>query len=509
MKDLKNLGIDQYINILGKRRWYAIITAVLIASCVSAAVWRMPNLYTSEARVLVESPFVSEDYVRPIIHATPADHLSAIRDQIASRTFLERIVEQFQYGGFGSRPDFVMEDAVKSLRKQIGIEKSSESTFTISFTATDPQFARQVTKRLVDELIRSNTAIRMDKTIATDQFLDEQLRQVSQNLSAQEEKIKRFKTAHLGELPEQSNANLNGLSNLYAQLTATENALQQARQQKKEIEYREQQRKNISLLAQGVVTDNSPKNERSNVPTADEAELAAKKSAMAEMLLKYTSKHPDVQNLAREINILAQKNETKKSAEPAATMMPKEDLIKSESQNNADQELVAFKYEAEGIKEQIDKREKERLDILRQIKSCQARLNLAPALEQEMSALMREEEIQKQQYMNLQNKKFGSQMATTVETDKKNETYKIIDEPNLPIRPEYPNRFQYILIGIVGGLVMGIGAAFGRELLDSTIGSEDEAVAILNLPVLVSVLEIPGDQGRSIKKMLMNKERIA
>jgi polysaccharide chain length determinant protein (PEP-CTERM system associated) len=509
MKDLTKLGIDAYLNIIWRRRWYFIITAVLVASGASVFVWRMPSLYRSETRVLVETPIVPEDYIRPMFRSTPEDRINTIREQIASRTFLERIVEQFQYGGFRTSPDFVMENAVDSLRKQLGIEKTSDSTFTLSFTATDRQLARDVTQRLADELIRSNTASHMDKTIAADQFLDERLREAVQALSAQEEKIKNFKTAHLGELPEQSNANLNTLTGLYTQLTATENALQQARDQKKSLEIRQQEQKQLNYLTQSIAENSQIKSDKPKESvSAAEAELAAQKSVLAGMQRKYTSNHPDVINLARQIQDFEQKIKESKSnaAGSADSLTP---LISREGkENKAVLESESLEFEMASIKNQIDKREKDRLQIQQQIKLYQERLNRAPAMEQEMAGLLRENEILKQQYLNMQSKKFSSQMAANVETDKKNETYKIIDPPNLPIRPFYPNRIQFILMGIGAGFFLGIGAAVGRELMDSTIGSEDEAQAVLNLPVLATIFEIP-EKKKPIRRLLKHQEGTA
>ena len=67
------------------------------------------------------------------------------------------------------------------------------------------------------------------------------------------------------------------------------------------------------------------------------------------------------------------------------------------------------------------------------------------------------------QYSNLWNKKFQSAMTTDLETDANVDTYKIIDPPNLPERPAFPNRVQIILIGLGAGLIVGIGAAFGTR----------------------------------------------
>jgi polysaccharide chain length determinant protein (PEP-CTERM system associated) len=508
MKDLTKLGIDAYLNILWRRRWYLIATFLIVASGVSVYVWRLPSWYRSETRVLVETPIVPDDYIRPIIRSTPEDRINSIREQIASRTFLERIVEQFQLDGFRTSPDFVMETTVAALQRQIGIEKTSDRTFTLSFIATDRQLARDVTQRLAEELIRSNKASRMDKTIAADQFLDERLREAEKTLSSQEEKIKNYKIAHLGELPEQSNANLSTLSALYSQLTATENALQQARDQKKSLEFRLQEQKQLSLLTQNVAEGPSKKAVNPPKPVSPaEAELAAQKAVLIAMQRKYTPNHPDIRILARQIADLEKKVEEIKSnsAEDSPSTNSSETKVTS---NKGPSESESLEFEMTGIENQIEKREKDRQQILQQIKIYQDRLNHAPAMEQEMTDLFRDNEILKQQYLSLQNNKFSSQMAAVVETDKKNETYKVIDPPNLPIKPVYPNRLQYVLMGVGVGLFLGIGAAIGREFFDSTLGSEEEAQAILNLPVLATIFEIPL-QKKPIRKLLEQQEGTA
>jgi polysaccharide chain length determinant protein (PEP-CTERM system associated) len=497
MKDLKNLEIADYINVIWRRRWYFIITTVSIIATASYIISRLPDVYKSEARIQVESPFVSEDYVRPIVQSNPIDRIASIRAQVSSRTFLERIVEQFQYGGYGTPSGLPMDQAVMVLRNQIGIESTSNNVFLLTFTTTDPQLARDVNQRLADELIRSSTASRVDKTMATSQFMDEQLRDEAAALSQQEEKIRQFKTAHLHEMPDSASANVNAITGLYSRLSATENALEQAQDQQKMLDYKRQERKRLEMLAQSVAnTGGAPRTNDKKEPLSigPEAELASKKAALTAMLRKYTQSHPDVLALSREIKELEQQIEEWKEA---AAALPKLETPVSKERPEAGQMSTAqpdedpFRVEAESIDKQIRKREKEKQDILYTIKTYEARFNLAPALEEELSRLLRDYDILRQQYLNLQNKKFNSQMAATVETDKKNETYKIIDPPSHPTKPVYPNRLQYVLMAIAGGFVSGIITAFGRELMDTTISNENEAIAVLNLPVLASISELP------------------
>jgi polysaccharide chain length determinant protein (PEP-CTERM system associated) len=505
MKDLKHLEVSDYFQILWKRRWYALAVFVLVVSGAAVYSWLVPDVFQSETRVMVETPLVSENYVRPTVQSTAEDRIGSIREQLASRTFLERMIEQFQMYGYGTRSEFVMENAVKAARKQIGIQKTSDNTFTIAFVSPEPQFAQMVTRQLAQEVIRISNTSRKNKVLATDQFIDEQLRQSKAALTAQEEKIARFKSVHLGELPEQGNANMSALNGLHSQLTAIENAMQQAQERDKLLDFKVQERKRLNLLSQRLSTaEDSGKPAPADTKTSSslEAELEAKKALLEQYMAKYTPNHPDVLTITRDVNRLEQQIQQQKSARneelAPATELTAETGKKYEQTDQRDPMEASFQFEADGIKAEIARREKEKKEILKQINLYQSRLNLAPSLDQELATLMREWDAAKTQYDNLQKQKFSTQMATTVEVDKKNETYRIIDEANLPVKAQYPNRLQIVLLGIGGGLLLGFGAAFGRELLDTAIASEEEAKRVLNLPVLVTIPTVPKAKKRKI-----------
>jgi polysaccharide chain length determinant protein (PEP-CTERM system associated) len=502
MKDLTHLEVDDFPRIVWKRRWYFLIAFILVAAGASSYAYWVPDVFKSETRIMVEEPMVSEDYVRPTVRSTPEDRINSIRQQLASRTFLQRMIEQFQMYGYG-RSGFDMEAAVKAAEKQIGIEKTSNNTFTISFVATVPEFAQKFTRQLALELIRISTSSNKNKVIATDQFIDEQLRQTTEALASQEEKITKFKILHLGELPSQSEANVTALNGLHSQLAATETAIQQAQERQKLLDFKQEERQRLNLLSSSLAaTENATKasENTNNAPSAAEVELASKKALLAQYLAKYTPDHPDVITLQRDIARLEQgirDGKSSGSTEPKALGEAAAAAVQdNKPAAEGDPMEASFQFEANSIKAEIARREKEKQEILEQIKTYQRRLNLAPALEQELAALIREEEVLKSQYANLQKQKFSTQMATTVETDNKNETYRIIDEANMPGRAEYPNRLQIVLLGIGGGLIVGLVAAFGRELLDNTTGSEEEAKTLLKLPVLVTIPTVTKEKKR-------------
>ncbi len=270
MRDFRNLSVEDWWQLFWRRKWYFVVISVLVASGTITYAMRLSEIYRSETRIMVEAAAIPEDYVRPLVRTSAEERINAIRAQLQGRNFLQQIVEDFQLFGFGSRKDFVMEDAIQALRGNIKVETSVGNIFTLSYQAPDAQFARDVTQRLAQSLIQSNLSAGKDRVDRTEQFIDEQLSQIEKDLTAQEDKIRQFKTIHLGELPEQSMVNINNLSALNTQLALAENALQQAKDRRKLLDYRLQEQKRLDNLARNLfIPESTPAPEaKGSVPVA-------------------------------------------------------------------------------------------------------------------------------------------------------------------------------------------------------------------------------------------------
>jgi polysaccharide chain length determinant protein (PEP-CTERM system associated) len=506
MKDFRNINPSDYWKILWRRRWYALGGFFLVSISAGIYGWRMPNIYTSQSTIIVEPAIIPMDYVRSSERSAPEEQITAIRQLLQSRTFLERLVQEFQLFGYGSSRNFSMDGAVQALGSKIKIGGISRNTFVISYSSANAQQAQTIASRVVEALIQSSNSSRMTKALEADRFLDEQLRQTEQSLASQEEKIKQFKMSHLGELPEQASANMNALNGLNAQLTVVENAIQHAKDQLKLLDFRAQEQKRLGILARSVLvspTQLSPAEKETKGVSPSNPLLAAKQAELRAMTSKYTSSHPDVVRLAKEVEELKRQSEMKPLQEPSPEVETPKSAAPIQPENAGlgtdamlDIEAAEMKVEAENINNEIAKHEKEREVLLGQIRTYQNRLNSAPALEQEFMSLSREHEALKQQYANLQGKKFQSQLTANLEANSESDVYKVIDEADLPDTPAFPDRKQIILIGLGAGFAIGIGVAFIRELLDTTLGSEDEVAAVLKLPALVTISEVPRRQLR-------------
>jgi succinoglycan biosynthesis transport protein ExoP len=527
MKNFKNLDAREYFQIFWRRKWYFVITSVLVITGVTVYAFRLTQYYRSQTRFIVESALVPADYVRPIDRSTPQDRISAIRAQLETRRFLQSTIEQYQLYGFGT-PGFSLENAIIALRGSLKVDVTSANMFTLSFYADNPITARDVCRQIADRLRSENVAARRNVTFETDQFVESQLSEAAAALENHGEEIKKYKTSHLGELPEQSAANLNILTGLNTQLASVEGMIDRAKEQQKLLEFRRSEQDRLGILTRNLISDPiGARPGQSDTTTAGptnplEQQLAVRRAQLAQLGARLRPGHPDYDALAREVRELEQKAAELSAAKKPAVDPGATSLTPLGAQANAGATGAATKtaadastlpidlasseirVEMEGIKDEIGRRERERGEILKQIKVVQGKLNLAPAIEQELMSLSRNGEALQRRYNELQTKKFNSQMANSLANDENKESLKIIDEANTPDRPSFPNRVQIILMGLGAGLFLGLAAAGGREYLDPTLGSEHEAAMVLQIPVLICIPEIPA-HGRTGRRLLIRR----
>jgi polysaccharide biosynthesis transport protein len=503
MKDITKIAPLDYLSIPWKWRWYFIAAVALALVGTAIYAWRSPNIYRSETRIVVNSSTVLDDAALsgPANRAEQAEErIDAIRQLLESRSILQRIVEEFRIRTIDlSTP---MEDAIKSIRSNLEFSKATGGTFTMAYYAEDPQTAQAIARRLAEILIQTNQTAQRNRVVDKDQFFEQELKQAESELAAIEEKIKQFKANHIGELPELSASNMNALNGLRNQLVLITSAMDRDHDQQKNLEFRIQELRRMSSLTKSL-SSKTDLNIQSAASSNLNALLSVKRAQLSEAAARFTPKHPDVVRLTKEVADLEKQiaNDDDTLAKPitnAASSQATTETIASENSRtpsqaelNTESEIIQARHELDNLSKNIARREKERDEITKDITQYQNRLNLAPALDQELGTLMREHDTNQQRVTSLENRKFNTQMTANAMADRKNDVYRILDEANLPEKPIFPTRRDIILIGIGASLVAGFAASLARELLESSIATEEEVISLLNLPVIANIPEIP------------------
>src|SRR5580658_9195784 len=486
----KNSGgfdLQHYLGIVQRRHIHFLVPLLVGWLVVRGASWVLPSRYRSGTLILVEQPTMPKDYVTPNVNDDLQDRLRSITQQILSRTRLLHIIEE-QNLYADSRGRRTPDEMVERMRKEIEIElvhdgEGRVSAFNVYYSSRDPHVAQQVTSELTNLFISENLEVRQQQSEDTTKFLEGQLETARKTLSDQEEKIREFKGQHVGELPAQVGSNLQILAGMQSQLQTEEDALNTAKQQRVYLE---------TLVNQYRSLQGTPKNDGSNttagLPALD-AELEKLRAQLADLSSRYTDRHPDVRKLKEQIAKTEKMRSQVAAEQKAGAVAAQSDPNASASAaGDPSSPMVQLQGQLQANRTEIANREQSIKDLSAKVTDYQARLNQEPVREQELSDLTRGYDQSKANYDELLKKKNESAMATSMELLQQGERFRIIDPPSLPLKPDFPNRLKFCLIGLGIGLGLGVVVAGTFEMMDDRIYDEKEFQKLL--PVAV-ISEIP------------------
>jgi polysaccharide chain length determinant protein (PEP-CTERM system associated) len=437
--------ISDYVEIL-KRRWHLVVIPVLASLFLTIIVGsKLPKYYVSETVVMLDPQKVPLDVVKSG-QLDLAQRLQLINQQILSRTQLEKIVSTFGLYKDGGSKDEIIDRMRKDIALEVvrdrRIQDSDVTAFKLSYTARSPELAQSVTRQLGSLYIEENLKVREQIAEGTHEFIDEELTKARDDLQKQEQAMSKFKSEHMGALPQQENSNLQLIGQYQALLQANAEAITRAQQNKQYLQ---------SLLE---VNNSKPADKMGSLESA-RTELAAAEQ-------RYTPSHPDVIRLRSLVKSLEQQqaNSTKENSTPQLTS------------------------QIAGLDEEIKDRTQRAKDIEAKVRSVQGRVEALPMIEQQFTELSRDYEVSKANYQALLQKKNQTGMTVEMERGAKGENFRILDPATLPQKPTKPNMGLVLASGLGLGLVIGGSLGAIREYQDRSVHSEQDLQYYLRVPVL-------------------------
>jgi succinoglycan biosynthesis transport protein ExoP len=489
--------VGRFIDIVRRRHVYVLIPLFLTWLIVWGVSWILQPLYKSTTQILVEQPTMPSNYVAPNVNEDLQARLQSITEQILSSTRLALIITKLH---LYPQSGLTMDDRVGRMQKDISIDlvrdsRNNEITaFRVSFSSKNPLVAQQVTTELTDLFISENLKVRQQQSLGTTKFIEDQLEVARVQLAEQEAKVKGFEAQHEGVLPSQQTSNLEILGGLQTQLQNEEDSITQAKQQKVYLQ---------AMIDQNRATHGSVRADGTPTGLVEvNQQLERLRSQLVELSSRYTDQYPDVLKLREQIA----KTEKLREELLAAPRKPVDDATAAAHDSDGlgeNSTLAQLQGQLKVNQAEMVNRE-HRADELRQrIEEYQGRLNTAPATEQQLAEVTRGYDQSKQIYDELLKKKNDSEMATSMEQLQQGEHFSVIDPPNLPNKPDFPNRLKFCEIGLGLGLLMGVIVAGAFEFADDRLHNEKALKALLPTAILSEIPEMsqPSDEAKKKRQV--------
>jgi uncharacterized protein involved in exopolysaccharide biosynthesis len=502
----------------------------------------LPPLFESQATILVMEQEIPEQYVQSGLSSYAAERIELITRQIMSFSNLKSVVEKFnlyhnlvadgQIGkAVGNLKDSIEIEMVNtSFYDKSGRPNTATTAFTLAYLGEEPATVQKVTQALASLYVEEDTKAKAKQVAVTADFIENELNVLKEQIKTYEKKISDFKSTHIGQLPENTAANIQAqervqrdIDNIDSQLRnledrkiylkgqlATIEPLNPIMSEQGKLTQNPKERLKTLRLElirlQSILSDKHPdikklKSEiaelEAQVGESDDSVakvklLSEKQSKLTELKSKLGPRHPDVVTLENEVSALSKEVDklltTKSSLEVAQEHPDNPAYI------NIMTQIVSADTE---IRSLLDRQLKLKSDM----EQYQGKIESAPSVEKEYNELTMDYANAKKKYDDMLNKSMEARVAMQLQESQYGERFLIAEPAFLPQKPSKPNRLAILLLGFV--LAFGAGASIAAILegLDHSVKTDDELGRIMGVPVLSTISLVETDDEKQTKRL--------
>ncbi|NOT22620.1 MAG: hypothetical protein HOP22_07825 [Nitrospiraceae bacterium] len=477
-----------------KRKWW-ILASVVLCVAMGYVAWKyFPKTFKSTVIMTIDSPRIAKEYVKGLSQGQEARYgedpsvmaMQQIAMGLTNKSILMPVLDTLK-----PYPDAEKDSSdqlMKRLRKAVTFGKPKDGVgVAVSYVNPDPFMAQSVASLLAVKLQEDSLKKREGIVEATTGFLSIELERVKGDLDAKERAISDFKRMHLGELPQQMDANLRTLDRLQTDLTNSTASLNRMEERLAALEKGIKEVSDLGPAGNGSFTKEGRAEE---VKPLDPrvTRLRELKQKLTELSGMYKENYPDVVRLKEEIRQVEAMPRLDVSqlnaAEPAVGKTSNGTGI---VHRPTDPYLRELMKERSTVKSEMSFLNEKQTYVTRQIKELETHIQRMPSTEQGLAVLLRDYENMQKAYHSLLDKRTNARILENYETQQFGEQYRIIEPASFPEREEPPTLLHFLLGGLILGGLIGFGSATGIEIMKTGFRRPEEAEDYLGLPVIASI----------------------
>lgn len=546
--------LGDYIDIFRRRKVPMLsVTTVLSLVAMIVAV-SLPSVYRSTATIKIEQQGIPDDIVRTTVNTYADTQIENIKQRVVTSANLAKIVTELDLADQLGQPvstDVLAGEIIESVFiEPVGAEVVDPRTgkprvatiaFNVSYESERPRVAKKVANALADLFLSENAASRTAMAADTAGFVAEQAEKWRQEIADMEARIATFKSDNAGRLPELSDLNLRLMEATERDLRENQERIRSLQQQRI---YLEAERAQVKPYAISLGSDGKPilspaerldvlRNQYSSKlaiyssehpdvvklrkeiaslasqsttatgdPVAIETELASARADLDAAQQRYSAEHPDVRKLTRKVDGLESR------LKGIATAVPGPQQPIKRPDNPA---YIGLQARLEAATSDLRTLVAMEAQLRAKLSEYETRLTATPQVERQYQALQREHEAAVNEYNKIKGKQREAELAEQLEIRNKGERYSLVSAASLPDTPYKPKRILIALFGIIVAFTGGIGTAVVTEALDRTVRGAKTLIALMNAPLLgvIPYIENSSDRNGRRRRRIVTAVAIA
>ena len=467
-------------------RWAALVVALTAAVAGWAIVFALPDRYAADARVFVDT----RTALKPALQGLTTDQnvdaqINYVRQSLLEGPQLEKIARDT-----GVLPDATTDprargrildrfsDRIALTVTNAGSQGDERSTagtiYSFHYIDSSRERSLHVVQTLLNTFVEQTLGGKREGSENAQKFLETQIKDYEQRLSAAEDKLAAFKKKNVGLMPSDQGGYFAQLQKEVDAAKKAETDLSIAMSRREELAKQLRSDSVVSTTGSSVISGLRGQG-GANDTLSRIQETQAK---LDELRLKYTDKHPDV------IATRATLDELKKRRVTELESLRRGDASAVASSGAGNNPVYqSMQLELNKVDVEIAALRRELAQHQGSVAELRQRVNSAPQVEAEYQQLNRDYDVNKAQYTALlasyQKARLGERADNAGSV-----RFEVALPPTSPVTPVWPRRTVWLAEIWLAALAVGAGVAYGLHTLRPIVSSARAINELTSFPVL-------------------------
>lgn len=463
----------------------------------------LPDRYDAMTRIYVDT----ENLLTPLLRniTVQADVIKQI--EVLQRTLLNRknmaSVAHSADLDLDLQTEQDKERLYSKLARQIVVKTEGNNLFSVTYSNSDPAMAKRIVEALLNIFVETNLGQNRSSMGNARNFIENEIANYEHKLKQADNRLAEFKSRNVGVLAGEGNVSFSTRIDVSRRELAVAKAKVEDMQGLRTLlaanlatiaPYHDVDSPGQVIISGGTVTALSAQGQVRQLETE-----------LSQLQSRYTDLHPDVVATRRALDHAREQaeHETHSTADDKSGRGGGGRIRAS---NPLYEQVKLRLIQAEADLGQAHNRARIAEDEMLRLQTL---AEGAPAIEAELADLNREYGVIKGKYEELLGRRESARLSEAAETRGDKIQFRIIEAPQVPTSPAFPNRPLLVSAVLALGLGLGGGVAFLLRAMDETIGSTATLAAKFNIRVYGTVPRIDNMAARTIRRAEIRNFAIA
>ena len=477
-----------YIARFFRRFPYFLIVATLISAISGIIAMTLPPAYESDVGLIVESKQIPDNLAQSTVSTPAMEQLQIIERRLLTRENLLDIANTMEV--VRNQDELGPDEIVSAMKAQTAVRRragrSEATVMSISYEAPTPQAAAAVVNAYLTQILEADVEYRTGRAENTQQFFEQQVQQLGQNLADQSERILVFKNQNADALPETLDFRMSERARVSDSLSDMDS----------EIASLGRQREQLVQMAEAATPDAVGTPGRVQL-SPREQRLVVLQSELDRALSIYSEQSPRIRLIRAEI--------TRIEAAISAELAGADAVAVADSDDAADVDATAgdnplLTMQLTEIDARIEALEARKTTQQTRLQALNDSISRTPASAITLGGLERDFTNIQSQYNTAVNRLSQASTGERIELLSRGQRITVIDPPVVPTKPTKPNRVMLAGAGSIIGILAGLALVVLIEVLQRSPRRAEDIVARFDVMPIATIPYI-----RSRRQMVVDR----